>query len=172
MAPPIPSDLDSSQVLPRVFDEANGRLRVDANATLSTSGQLEVILDHTEDSVRLGDGTNYITSTVSGGKRALDVNVVGLSNLQTTPFITNLTLLLANNEYSFSIPANTTSFRFRARGTSSLKFAYTAGGTSTNFYTLSRGASHEVKNINSVGVTLYIQGDKPGEVVEIEGWST
>lgn len=172
MAPPIQSELDSSQVLPRVFDEANGRLRVDANATLSTSGQLEVIIDHTEDSIRLGDGTNFITSTSSGGKVALDVNVVGTSNLQTTPFLANLSMPIANTEYSYAIPANTTEFRFRARAGSSIKFAYASGGTSSTFYTLSRGASHEVKNINSVGITLYIQGDKTGEVLEITGWKT
>jgi hypothetical protein len=172
MAPPIQSDLDSSQVLNRVFDEDNGRLRVDANATLSTSGQLEVVIDHTEDSIRLGDGTNFITSTSSGGKVALDVNVVGLSNLQSTPFIANLSMPVANTEYSYAIPANTTSLKFRSRESGKVKFAYNSGGTGSIFFTLSMGTTYEVNNINSVGNTLYFRSNKVGEVMEIEGWKT
>jgi hypothetical protein len=172
MAPPIQSDLDTSQVLNRVFDEPNGRLRVDANATLTTSGQLEVVIDHTEDSIRLGDGTSFITSTTSGGKVALDVNVIGSSNLQTTPFIANLSMPLANTEYSYAIPANTTILKFRSRESGRVRFAYISGGTSSTFFTLSMGATYEVQNINSVGNTLYFQSNKTGEVIEIEGWST
>ena len=172
MAPPLQSELDSSQVLPRVFDEANGRLRVDANATLSTSGQLEVIIDHTEDSIRLGDGTTFITSTTSGGKVGLDVNVIGATVSATTPFVANLSMPIATTEYSYVIPNGTTSLQFRARAGSSLRFAYSANGTNTTFFTLSRGATYEIQNINAFSSTIYFQGDKTGEVVEINGWKT
>jgi hypothetical protein len=39
------------------------------------SGALAVDLDHTEDSVRLGDGTSFFTSTSENGDIALDVHI-------------------------------------------------------------------------------------------------
>lgn len=36
----------------------------------------DVQINHASDSVRLGDGTNLLTSTLEGGKRALDVSLV------------------------------------------------------------------------------------------------
>lgn len=45
--------------------------------------QLEVDLDHTEDSVRLGDGTSFFTSTSENGDIALDVHISN-SNIEVT----------------------------------------------------------------------------------------
>jgi hypothetical protein len=172
MAPP-PSELDSSQVLPRVFDEANGRLRVDTEAIVTGSGQLEVNIDHTEDSIRLGDGTGYITSTVGGGKRALDVNVVSTSSIPpTTPFNANIPLATAGNEYPYTIPNNTVKLQFRGRLSSSIRYAFSVNGTNTVYYTVSRGAIEKFDSVNMVGQTIYFQSDKNGEVIEITGFNT
>lgn len=46
------------------------------NADGSINVVADVILSHTNDSVRLGDGTNLFTSTTIGPKTALDVNVI------------------------------------------------------------------------------------------------
>ena len=67
--------LSASQVLQQSFDETKDRLRVDATATIE-SGTFNIILTHQEDSIRLGDGTNFITSTAVSGKNGLDVNVL------------------------------------------------------------------------------------------------
>ena len=70
--------LDSNQVLKQSFDEANDLLRVGiVGATLAPIdvGGMAVQIDHTEDSVRLGNGTYYYTSTTNSGKISLDVNV-------------------------------------------------------------------------------------------------
>lgn len=40
---------------------------------------IEVDLDHTEDSVRLGDGTDFFTSTTVGADVGLDVNLINAS---------------------------------------------------------------------------------------------
>lgn len=40
---------------------------------------IDVDLDHTEDSVRLGDGTNFLTSTSENGDIALDVHISNTS---------------------------------------------------------------------------------------------
>lgn len=56
---------DGQQVLRSVFDPVNNRLRVDSEIT-GQIGQLEMILDHQEDSIRLGDGTNLTSVTASG----------------------------------------------------------------------------------------------------------
>ena len=44
---------------------------------------IDVDLDHTEDSVRLGDGTNFLTSTTNGGDIGLDVNLIN-DNIEVT----------------------------------------------------------------------------------------
>ena len=57
-----------------VADE-NGvnRLAVDANITIKPEVSLDVDLTHTNDSVRLGDGTNFLTSHTVGTDIGLDV---------------------------------------------------------------------------------------------------
>jgi len=51
-----------------------GKEGLDVNI-VNTLG-IDVDLDHTEDSVRLGDGTSYLTSTTVGGDIGLDVNII------------------------------------------------------------------------------------------------
>lgn len=69
--------LDGFQVLKSVFDPATNCLRVCVveGSTGGGSG-FEVIITHTDDSIRLGDGTNFFTSTVVGPKTGLDVSVI------------------------------------------------------------------------------------------------
>lgn len=47
-----------------------------AATTVKFSSAQEIVIDHTNDSIRLGDGTNFITSTDVGGKQGLDVNII------------------------------------------------------------------------------------------------
>lgn len=69
--------LSADQVLRQAFDETTDRLRVDSTATIVVPpGGLEINVQHTSDSIRLGDGTNYFTSTTALGKVALDVNMI------------------------------------------------------------------------------------------------
>lgn len=71
---------DFPQVLRSVFEVEDNCLRVKTiNSSGGGGGQLEVLITHTEDSIRLGDGTNYITSTNVSGKNGLDVNLINTS---------------------------------------------------------------------------------------------
>lgn len=76
--PPPASLLDGSQVLQHSFDDATGTLRTTATATI-IGGDMKVEISHTEDSIRLGDGTNFLTSTTIGGDVGLDVNLINTS---------------------------------------------------------------------------------------------
>ena len=82
MPPPIPSLLDQNQILQGSYDETTGTLRTTATATV-VGGDITVETSHTHDSIRLGDGTDYFTSTQVGPKNGLDINVIN-SSLNTT----------------------------------------------------------------------------------------
>lgn len=65
MANPNPTRLDQHQVLQRSFDEVQERLRVDAVASID-SGSMEVIIDHADDSIKVGDGTDFLAVNTDG----------------------------------------------------------------------------------------------------------
>lgn len=77
MSAPPPATLDANQCIQGAYDEATGRLRTDATATIVTPPAIEVLIDQANDSIRIGDGTNLITATVLGPKVGLDVNIAG-----------------------------------------------------------------------------------------------
>lgn len=68
---------DGQQVLRSVYDVDKNCLRVclvDGGA--GEGPGVEVIIDHTSDSIRLGDGTTLTTVTTVSGKNGLDVNII------------------------------------------------------------------------------------------------
>lgn len=68
---------DANQVLRSVFDVDKNTLRVSiVDGGGGGGGSIEVIISHTNDSIRLGDGTNFFTSTYIGPKVGLDVAVI------------------------------------------------------------------------------------------------
>lgn len=77
MAAPTPSDLDFSQVLQGSYDEANGRLRVDAAITAPLDVNGEVLVD-----IRASDGDSVIVygtqdGTPTGTIQPLKINPDG-----------------------------------------------------------------------------------------------
>ncbi len=65
-----------------VLHDENGAVINDSNplpVDVKSSISVNVDLDHTEDSVRLGDGTNYLTSTTVGTDIGLDVYLINSS---------------------------------------------------------------------------------------------
>lgn len=73
---PNPSLLDPGQIIKRSFDGANDRIRVDAAVSM-TVGDQEVVITHEDDSIRLGDGVDLVTTTTVGPDVGLDVNILG-----------------------------------------------------------------------------------------------
>jgi hypothetical protein len=68
--------LDANQVLRSVYDVTKNTLRVSIVDGSSGGGSFEVVINHTDDSIRLGNGTDFLTSTYIGPKIGLDVNVI------------------------------------------------------------------------------------------------
>jgi hypothetical protein len=74
---------DANQVLRSVFDVDENCLRVCVvEGTTGGGGGFEVIITHTDDSIRLGDGSNLVTVTQVGIKYGLDVNVINEVNIE------------------------------------------------------------------------------------------
>ena len=97
--------LDAFQVLRSVFDVDMNCLRVCVvdGSTGGGGGGFEVIISHVNDSIRIGDGTNLVTSTTEGGKTGLDVNIVGdteLSRIDGTSTHDSVRIGDQNNEVS------------------------------------------------------------------------
>jgi hypothetical protein len=161
--------IDAGQVLQAVYEEDQNRLRV--NAELVAGGTTEVIINHEDDSIRIGDGTSLVTTTTTGGKVALDVN--DISGGVTSPGIFNLNMGLAGIELSQALPNDTKRFLIRARDRATLRLAYNANETNTGpWLTIPKGTNYTEENLElSSGLTLYIQSDRPSHMVEITYWT-
>ena len=69
-------DLSASQDNVAISDGTN-TMAVNADGSINVTGvDVEVDLSHLDDSVRLGDGTSFFTSTTVGADIGLDVNVI------------------------------------------------------------------------------------------------
>lgn len=69
--------LDADQVIRSVYDVDKNCLRVCITDPIDGGGSgIEVAISHTEDSIRLGDGTSFITSTTVGPKLGYDVYII------------------------------------------------------------------------------------------------
>lgn len=85
------------------------------------------------------------------------------------PTIYNVVVTLANTEVSQILTDSTKMLTIKVRGTASLKLAFIATQSSTNYITISAGSSYTVEGVNFTG-TLYFQTNKPAQIVEILEW--
>lgn len=81
--------------------------------------------------------------------------------------ITNLTLTLANTEYSHSLVQSCKSIEIAARGNSKLKISFISGQSGVVYKTIPKNTSYELSIFNFSSKTLYIQSDISGDIVEI-----
>ena len=87
------------------------------------------------------------------------------------PTVTNVTMTLANTEYSHAVQANTKKLLLKERsGGSSVKLAYATGTSGTTYITIPAGSSKYFEASWLRGVTLYFQCPDAGNVLEIEEW--
>lgn len=70
------ANLDAGQVINRVFNPLNDSIRTDATVVATIAGASEVIIDHVDDSIRIGDGVDLVSTTVVGANTGLDVNII------------------------------------------------------------------------------------------------
>lgn len=122
------SSLDANQVLQFAFDENSGRLRTDStfsgsisiNLTSTTDNvaigdsitgdklvvnadgsiNVNVAVSHLNDSIRLGDGTSLLTSTLVSGKQGLDVNLINTLSATVSGEVD--AVLTGLNEYAYA----------------------------------------------------------------------
>jgi hypothetical protein len=88
-----------------------------------------------------------------------------------TPTIANIVAVLANTEYSYALPLNTTRYSVMARGMGRLQVAFAPGDTSTNFITVTPGAKLREECASTISIILHFQSTKAGEVIEILSWT-
>lgn len=62
------TQLDQNQILQRAFDESKDELKVQTEATI-VAGAMEVAINDSDDSIRLGDGTNLTNVNPDGALR-------------------------------------------------------------------------------------------------------
>lgn len=72
------TELDFQQVIKRVYDKDNDRLRTDTNVTIDGSGGIDLVISDLNDSVAIGDGAGNIAGVTDiNGENGLNVKVLG-----------------------------------------------------------------------------------------------
>lgn len=171
MATPVPTKLDMPQILNRVFDEVEGKLRTSASASI---GDITVSVDLTP----TDDGV-YIADKDTGNKLKINgdgsINVTFLSNtVSSTPVIKNINLGNANTESIIVLPVSTKQFSIKIRDNlANLQLAYEIMESFTNYRTISRGCNYSESNLNltTLNRTLFVQSNKNNMILECIIWT-
>lgn len=91
---------------------------------------------------------------------------------KTTPTLQNVTLAVANTEYSVAIPTASVAFSIRTRQCSKIQLAYVATESGTKYITIWPGETYVEEGLTSTAsITLYVQSPKAGEVLEVWSWT-
>jgi hypothetical protein len=89
-----------------------------------------------------------------------------------TPFISNVEIALANTEQEIIIPQLTKKFLIKIRGGNSKgQLSYTLGESGSKFITIMYGNWYLEENLKlDSNLKLYVQVNKPSQVIEILTW--
>ena len=99
------------------------------------------------------------------------LSTVSLQGAQ-VPTLGNVVCTLANTEYSYILPATTKQFEIGPRGVSTLKLAFTVGTSGVTYLAIGSGDTRKFDAVSlTLGLTLYFQSTKAGEVAEIISWA-
>jgi hypothetical protein len=169
-------------ILADVWDSVSHFLRVSIqNATLAVT-QSGVW------SVTANAGTNLNTSAlaleVGGNLASIKTNTDKIpvlpaiaANQQpaaTTPTSYNVTMTLANTEYSQALPANTKRVCLQCRGLYDVRFAFVTGkvaGPVAPYHTLLAGMNYWEDNLSLAATTIYVACGVAAQVAELVCWS-
>lgn len=83
--------------------------------------------------------------------------------------ITTTTLTLADTEYSVNLGQGIKGFSIQARGGEIVRLAFSANGTTSNYFTIKADSTYWSPTLNS-SPTIYLRSPDAGVVVEIEYW--
>lgn len=88
-----------------------------------------------------------------------------------TPTVFNLSVAMANTEYSQALPENTKKLLIKSRvHNATLQFSFEIGDSGTNFVTIPFGAFYESDGLLLGSKTLYIRSSK-ATTIEILAWT-
>jgi len=93
----------------------------------------------------------------------------------------NVTLTLANTEYSQALSANTKRIIIKQRSSSDyvtnplsvIRFSYEPNKVAIPvepYFTLDKSKTYDIQNLNLTGATIYLASETAGTVVEIQEW--
>jgi len=85
--------------------------------------------------------------------------------------IKRIAIATANVEQSYVIPDNTKGYTIRNDGNGLMKWTFTATESGTQYRTLYPGELVEKSEVFLVSKSLYFQGSKAGDIIEIETWT-
>jgi len=98
-------------------------------------------------------------------------SVLPASSALSTPGVLNVTILLANTEYTVAIPLGVKHFSLQARGATTLQISEMPGNSNTTYFTLRPYGFYNVDSlIGSSIINLYVQSTKPNQIIEIAYW--
>ncbi len=87
------------------------------------------------------------------------------------PNIANVSMPLANTEYSYALPASTTKFIIKLRSVNTaLQLCFINGDSNTTYLTVPAGESYEEKDIKGKGNIFYFRTAATNQVAEIISW--
>jgi len=89
--------LDANQVLKRAFDDANDRIKVEAEVS-ATIGTVEVVIDHANDSIKIGDGTDLLAVNTNGSINVVPKDSSGNNLLSQKTMANSLPVVIASDQ--------------------------------------------------------------------------
>jgi len=81
--------------------------------------------------------------------------------------ITNLSLTLANTEYSHALSSNLKRVIIRVRGLANIKLAFIVSESGTKFFTIPAATCFTLWDLDFTAKFLYVQSDAASQVLEI-----
>jgi hypothetical protein len=103
---------------------------------------------------------------------SISSSLLPASALLTAPVVMNVSVPLANTEYTVTIPADARRFSLQARGQTTLQISDQPGQSNTTYFTLRQFNTYGVDSIKgSSTINLYVQSTKPNQVIEVEYWT-
>lgn len=87
------------------------------------------------------------------------------------PKIYNLTITLANTEYSQALDDEVRYFEVKCRTFNDMKMAFVSGDSGTTYITIPAGSIWFTRGLINGDITLYLQSADAGIIAEIMQWT-
>lgn len=120
--------------------------------------------------VRIGENGEFVTTSIQGARRLLDVSVAN-NTIAGTPYVVNVSMPLKDTEYNYTLIPNTKQIMFKTRENSFLKFSFQPGESNINYISVPPGSSYTLEGIDpKITLTVYFQAANDAETLEIISW--